>query len=466
MRQLYLSAAHKSSGKTTLAIGLCAALVRRGLVVQPFKKGPDYIDPIWLRAAAGRPCYNLDFYTMEREEIRQLLEQRRQGADVVLIEGNKGLYDGLSVDGSDSNAALAELLETPVVLVIDSHGITRGIAPLLLGYLAFGKNLHITGVILNRVAGARHEAKLRQVIEHYTDLPLLGAVPNAPQIQIDERHLGLMPSNEMGEAGERIEALARLVEEQIDLERLLLASVERPALPIPPAAAVAPPAASLVIGYLADRAFGFYYPDDLERLVAAGAQLVAIDALHDPRLPAIDGLFIGGGFPETAMAELEQNCPLREAIRDFIERGGPTYAECGGLMYLSRSIRWQGREHAMVGVVQGDSVMHSRPQGRGYVRLLENGNAPWGRMRPAGEELAAHEFHYSTLENLQPGYRFAYRVVRGVGIDGRQDGILYKNLLANYAHLRAVGGNHWTARFVELVRRWRAQRQGEQIAVP
>lgn len=224
MSSLFLSAAHKSSGKTTVAIGLCAAFTQRGVRVQPFKKGPDYIDPMWLGQAAGRSCYNLDFYTMARDEIVEMVVSHTQGTDLALIEGNKGLYDGLDLDGSNSNAALAKLLNTPVVLVLDAQGMTRGIAPLILGYQAFDAQVNIVGVILNQLGGRRHESKLRAVIEHYTNVKVLGAILRDARLQIVERHLGLMPSNEAEQAGLRIATIAERVAEQVDLESLMALS--------------------------------------------------------------------------------------------------------------------------------------------------------------------------------------------------------------------------------------------------
>lgn len=221
MPHLMISAAHKSSGKTTVSIGLCAALARLGRVVQAFKKGPDYIDPLWLGRASGRACYNLDFHTMGREEIVSLFARHMADADIGLIEGNKGLYDGLDLDGSNSNAALAALLGTPVVLVLDTRGMTRGVAPLILGYQAFDPNIRIAGVILNNVGGPRHESKLRRVIEHYTDVRVVGAVPRNEKVEIVERHLGLMPSNEAEAARQRIDAIADHVGGSVELDRLL-----------------------------------------------------------------------------------------------------------------------------------------------------------------------------------------------------------------------------------------------------
>ena len=449
MSRLLISAAHKSSGKTTVSIGLCAALRARGLAVQPFKKGPDYIDPMWLAQASGRPCYNLDFYVQSRDEIRASFQRHSVGTDIALVEGNKGLYDGLDLDGSNSNAELSKLLKLPVVLVIDTRGVIRGVAPLLLGYQAFDRDVNIAGVILNNVGGARHESKLRAVVEHYTDIPLLGAVHHDAGMQILERHLGLVPANEQAEAQQHIGEVAQNVAKQVDLDRLL--QIAGTAMPLEPIKFPAPAAkpAPVRIAIAQDAAFGFYYADDLEQLREAGAELLPFDALHDANLPQADALFIGGGFPESFGKELAANQSLRAEIHAAIEAGLPTYVECGGLMYLSRSLSWKEQTHEMVGVIPGDVVMHPKPVGRGYVRLQETGALPWA---PEPGEVKAHEFHYSSLENLPAGLTYAYEVKRGHGIDGKHDGLVYKNLLASYSHLRSVAGHNWAARFVEWVR--------------
>jgi len=453
MNRLFISAAHKSSGKTTVCIGLCAALRARGEVVQPFKKGPDYIDPLWLGLAAGRPCYNLDAYLMGADEIRAQVARSMRGATLGIVEGNKGLYDGLDLEGSNSNAAMAALLGTPVVLVIDARGMTRGIAPLILGYQAFDPNIRIAGVILNQLGGSRHEAKLRAVIQHYTGVPVLGAVQHDERMAIAERHLGLVPSNEAQGARRRIDEIAAHIGAQVDLDQVLAVAREAPPLQAPepaPGAAAGPP---VRIGIARDAAFGFYYPGDLDALRAAGAALVSFDALHAEHLPQVDGVFIGGGFPETHMEALAANENLRRELHDAIEAGLPAYAECGGLMYLARGIEWNGRAAGMVGVIPADIVMHARPVGRGYVHLRETGRSPWPQPPvPAAQPIRAHEFHYSSVENLAPGVEFAYEVERGHGIDGRHDGIVHKNLLASYAHLRDVAGNPWARRFVDFVR--------------
>jgi len=449
MPHFYISAAHKSSGKTSLSIGLCAALAEKGLVVQPFKKGPDYIDPLWLTQAAGRSCHNLDFYTMPREEIDQRFAQSMQGAEIGLIEGNKGLFDGLDIEGSNSNAALAAQLGSPVILVLDTQGMTRGVAPLILGYQAFDPSLRIAGVILNKVGGSRHEGKLRKVIEHYTDVPVVGAVQRSADMHITERHLGLVPSNEAGRSHQQIGLMGQRIAEQVDLERVLaIAATAKPVAEPEQVPMNLSPQAPVRIAYAKDSAFGFYYASDLDALQAAGAELIPFSPLNDADLPAADGLFLGGGFPETHLEELTKNVEIGRKIADFIENGGPAYAECGGLMYLCRQLTWKGKQGKMLGIVPADVVMHERPQGRGYVRLSETEQHPW----PAGHEIAAHEFHYSALENVGEGVQFAYRVERGFGVDGQHDGIRYRNLLASYAHMRDTRNNHWTERFVNFVR--------------
>jgi len=494
MRRMLISAAHKSSGKTTISIGLCAALKQRGLAVQPYKKGPDYIDPMWLSQASGRACRNLDLYLMNHDEVQATFRSHAQGADICIVEGNKGLYDGLALDGSNSNAALAKMLDLPVVLVLDARGMTRGIAPLILGYQAFDRGINIAGIILNNLGGGRHEGKLRAVIEHYTDVPMIGAVHHDERLQIKERHLGLMPSNESDESADYIRSIGQVVSECVDLNRLLQL-VDKPPLPASPAPDITllPAGHSLRIGIARDQAFGFYYADDLDALQAAGAELVPFDTLKDTHLPDVDALYIGGGFPEMFATELAANTTLRREIKHAIESDMPVYAECGGLMYLSRSLTFRGQRHDMVGAIPGDVVMHDKPVGRGYVHLVENSEHPWPRPQvpcseyspPIQAPLAgalphasgrkgerevgqagilsqdkntqnqslifAHEFHYSSLENLPADSRFAYRITRGHGIDGKNDGLILHNLLASYTHLRTIGSCYWAERFVAFI---------------
>ncbi|MDD9810338.1 MAG: cobyrinate a,c-diamide synthase [Gammaproteobacteria bacterium] len=512
--RLLVSAARKSSGKTTVAAGLCAALARRGRPVRPFKKGPDYIDPMWLSRAAGRPCINLDFHTMTCAEIRARLDgdgggDAADGADgpgdgdggspgLAIIEGNKGLFDGVDPGGADSNAALAKTLGAPVLLVLDARGMTRGVAPLLLGYRAFDPQLDIAGVILNRTGGARHESKLRAAIAAYTDFAVLGALPLNPALGIAERHLGLVTCDEAA-AEKTIAALADAVAAQVDLEAVE-AIAARAAPPAAPDLTVAgdrdsrhrrpgdsrpdchsgdsrspeslirrntktakrlPPTPDLIVAIARDAAFNFYYPDDLAAFAAHGARLVEFDTLNDAAPPPADALFIGGGFPETHAARLAANRAMLDAVRAFVARGRPVYAECGGLMYLARSLTWRGQTWAMAGALPAQVEMLDRPVGRGYVQLQETADAPWPTVDggdngggDAGRHLPAHEFHYSRAR-LPPDAKFAYRVRRGYGIDGQFDGWVHANTLANYAHFRHTAANPWVARFLAFIREHR-----------
>ena len=470
-----ISAAHKSSGKTTVSIGLCAALRARGNQVQPFKKGPDYIDPMWLGQAAGRSCRNLDLYLTSVDDVRAAWRTQTTDAEVALLEGNKGLYDGMALDGSDSNAALAKNLDLPVILVIDCRGMTRGVAPLVLGYQAFDTQVRIAGIILNRVGGKRHEGKLRDILGAYTQVPVVGAIPETPELAILERHLGLMPSNEATDAEDRIDALKKIIERHVDVEKLLALTQSAAPSPAKVTSITSRPSKAkrihepLRIGIARDRAFGFYYPDDLEALEAAGGELIPIDTLRDTALPPIDALFIGGGFPETLAATLEANTAMRHALRLAIEGGLPTYAECGGLMYLSNSITWQGRRHEMVGVIPAETIMHPKPIGRGYVEVESTEAHPWW---PQGTRLRAHEFHYSKLENLPSGQTFGWRMLRGTGIADHQDGIRFHNLFASYTHLRSIpvqsssGESNWAKGFVEFARTVATRPALKQVSAP
>lgn len=458
--RVMISAAHKSSGKTVVTTALARALANRGEAVQPFKKGPDYIDPMWLSRAARRPCYNLDFNTMSAAELTALLASRSGPETFALVEANKGLYDGLSEDGSDSNAGLARLLALPVVLVIDTVGMTRGIAPLLLGYRQFGPDIRLAGVILNRTGGSRHESKLRAAVETHTDIPVLGAVGRDTRLEIGERHLGLTtPAEEEDALESRLDAMAEIIACGIDLDRLR--AIARAAPPLARSrraerADMATPGKTgkgLRIAIARDRAFGFYYADDLEAFAHAGATLIPFDTLRDPALPDdIDGLLIGGGFPELALEALSANVPLRRDIAARLAAGLPAYAECGGLMYLSRAIRWGDKRAEMVGHLPFETEMQDRPQGRGLTRFRVLDGHPWA---PPGAECRAHEFHYARATDLPGDLPFKRQILRGHGTTGDRDGVLIGNTLAGFCHLRNSRQSPWVSGFLAHVSRCR-----------
>jgi cobyrinic acid a,c-diamide synthase len=450
MGRFLIAAAHKSSGKTVISTGLAGALTARGLAVQCYKKGPDYIDPMWLSAASGRPCYNLDFNTMSAGEFTALMCNRSRDADVAMIEANKGLYDGVALDGSDSNAAVAKATQTPVILVIDTNGMTRGIAPLLVGYRAFDPEVNIAGVILNKVGGPRHEAKLRAAVAEYTGIPVVGAVARNAALDIGERHLGLTTPAETGHLTDKVDAISRIVGDSVDLDLLIRIAGAAPDNAARPVPETVPEYSGLRIAVARDMAFGFYYADDLEAFENLGAELVFFDATTAPALPDGDGVFIGGGFPETRMQALAANTSLRADIREKLLAGMPCYAECGGLMYLCRSMEWNGEKHDMCGVVEADSVMCARPQGRGYAKYNATPAHPWGLFV---NDKQAHEFHYARLENLASDTVFARGITRGCGIDGHHDGIVVKNVVAGFVHLRNSSTNNWVERFLGFVRK-------------
>jgi cobyrinic acid a,c-diamide synthase len=411
------------SGKTTLSLGLVAAWRQRGGEVVPFKKGPDYIDAGWLALAAGQPCYNLDPYMMSGEQILDSFWQHVQTADAAVIEGNRGLFDGMDAEGTCSTAELAKLLQAPVLLVVDGTMVTRTAAATVLGCQNLDPEVDILGVVLNRVAGSRHEDMLRTTIERYCGVPVVGAIPKLKGDDFPERHMGLVTALEHPEAREAIFARIQVVERYLDLEKVLAIADQAPPLtwePVHPRKTASKAYRQLTIGIIKDSAFQFYYPENLEALERRGASLVTISALHDTFLPEVDGLYIGGGFPETHAEQLAANDRFRKELRSAIEAGLPVYAECGGLMYLGRSLLIKGNIHPMVQALPIDFQLEKKPQGHGYTELEVVNTNPF---YPVGTTLKGHEFHYSrvTRFDLRPE-SLAFAMRRGSGIVDRSDG--------------------------------------------
>ncbi|MCK5657805.1 MAG: cobyrinate a,c-diamide synthase, partial [Deltaproteobacteria bacterium] len=385
------------SGKTTLALGLIAAWQQRVGEVVPFKKGPDYIDAGWLALAAGQPCYNLDPYMMSGEQILDSFWQHSQKAQGVVIEGNRGLFDGMDAEGSCSTAELAKLLQAPVLLVVDGSMVTRTAAASVLGCQHFDPEVPIRGVILNRVAGPRHEKMLRTTIERYCQVPVVGAIPKLKEDDFPERHMGLVTVEEHPEAREAILARIQIVEQYLDLEKVIAIANQAPPIGWQPASSmkrVSKAYRQPVVGVIKDSAFQFYYPENLEGLEKRGARLVMVNALRDKALPSLDALYIGGGFPETHAEQLAANSRFRGSLKAAIEAGLPVYAECGGLMYLGRSLNIEGRSYPMVEALQMDFQLEKKPQGHGYTKLEVVENNPF---YPVGITLKGHEFHYSRV---------------------------------------------------------------------
>ena len=438
------------SGKTILSLGLISALRKKEHMVSPFKKGPDFIDAGWLTFAAGRPCYNLDPFLMDESQIIRSLIKNSAGSDISIIEGNRGLFDGLDVDGSCSTAELGKLTGSPLVIIADVTMTTRTIAALIMGCQRFDPDLNITGVILNRVASNRQENLVRNSVEQYCGIPVIGSVPKLKEKIFPERHMGLVPHLESEHSKKAIKWARTVVEENIDLD--VIWNFAQRAGPLPLSfdnlqeeQNVLQLSGSPRIGFIRDISFWFYYPENLDHLKEMGATLLEINSIEDSRLPDLDALYIGGGFPETKAEELTKNRGFRDSLCQMIDRGLPVYVECGGLIYLGEALHINGDTFPMAGALPLRFIMEKKPQGHGYTILKTEGHNPYYNI---GEILKGHEFHYSRPiikngENIEP----IFRVQRGHGLDGERDGLVKKNLLASYTHLHAGGNSLWSRRF-------------------
>jgi cobyrinic acid a,c-diamide synthase len=464
--RLVLAALRGGSGKTTLTLGLLAAWHQRGRHVVPFKKGPDYIDPAWHAMAVGGPCYNLDPFLMDQQKILYSLAHHTASAAGALIEGNRGLYDGLDAAGTFSTAELAKLIKAPVVLVVDCTMTTRTAAAIVLGCQKFDPDVDIRGVILNQIARPRHEGVLRAAIEQYCGIPVLGAVPRLKCAVFPERHMGLVPPKEHKAARQAVVTAQNLVEKYLDHDRLWEIAHSAPPLPSttfqPEYAAHSDPE-PVTIGIIRDAAFQFYYPENLAALTGSGATLVEIDALTAEALPPVDGLYIGGGFPETNAAKLASNQTFRQSLRQAIEAGLPVYAECGGLMYLGEHIIVREQSFPMVGALPFTVLLEKKPQGHGYTVIEVDQPNPYF---PAGTKLLGHEFHYSRIiEHDAQKLNLVFRLERGHGITGQRDGISYKNVLATYSHTHALATPVWARALIDQARKRRGHGLGKRCTL-
>jgi cobyrinic acid a,c-diamide synthase len=442
-------------GKTLVALGILATWRDRGRRAAPFKKGPDYIDAAWLSRAAGVPCRNLDLFLMERDVVRRSFADAAAGADVAVVEGNRGLFDGVDARGSYSTAELAILLGTPVLLVVDATKATRTAAALVLGCQRLDPRVPLAGVILNRVAGERHEAVLREAVTAVTGLPVVGAIPRIADPLLGDRHLGLVPPAEHVRWADAIAQAGALVGRHLDLEAIETLATRAPPLHAPAAAAEPPPAESVTVGVFQDAAFQFYYPENLEALQRLGARLAPVSPLRDGALPHVDALYVGGGFPETLAAGLADNAPFRSSVREAAEAGLPVYAECGGAIFLGERLHYEGRDYPMAGALPVSFTFEPRPQGHGYTVLEAVAENPFFAV---GEEVRGHEFHYTGLaEEPRSGTRFAFRVTRGHGFGAGRDGLLRRQVLACYTHVHALATERWAPGLVRAARRFHAR---------
>ncbi|MCR5813263.1 MAG: cobyrinate a,c-diamide synthase [Desulfovibrio sp.] len=473
--RLCISAARGGGGKTLVSLGLARALTHKGFAVKAFKKGPDYIDAAWLAKASRQPASNLDLFFLPSEPLCQFAVQSlqklsKQGLPLfALLEGNRGLYDGQNSRGAYSTAELARLLNFPILLVVDVTKTTRTAAALIRGLTSFEDGLSFAGCVLNRVGTARQEALLRTCIEEEAGLPVLGAIPRLANNPLPERHMGLASSGEelAQDCEERLETLADLIQQSLDLNKLLAccqparASSERQTLTATihleqSQAQQSPSAASNVrIAYVRDQAFWFYYPENLEALTQYGAELVPLRLLGDPS-PAsqwqeIHGLYLGGGFPEDYAKELAASPALRW-ISELSQRGLPIYAECGGFMLLARSLIVKGQSYKMCGVFPVDVEFCARPQGLGYVQACVTQDNPFFSQ---GETLRGHEFHYSRCLEGQPlAPMLSLTLGQGMGkVQGvAYDGLCVKRTWGSYTHIFAQTHPSWAKNFTLAAR--------------
>lgn len=436
------------NGKTLISIGLTRALVDRGLRVAPFKKGPDYIDASWLGLAARGQARNLDTFLMSPEALGEGMA-RGLPADVAVIEGNRGLFDGADASGTHSTAELAKRVGAPILLVVDVTKMTRTTAAIVKGCTDFDPSLRFAGVVLNQVATGRQERVIRDAIEASTDVPVLGAVPRQRTGLLPGRHLGLVTAIEHDDAEMAAATAASLVAAHVDVDTLLDRARALSDEIVLPRLPDTPRRGTFRIGVFRDEAFSFYYPENLESLEAAGAELVAISPLRDPGLADVDGLYVGGGFPEEHAPALAANDSMRASVAAAAADGLPIYAECGGLMYLAREIRGVRGTHAMAGVLDLVVEQTSRPQGHGYeIVTIDAGNPFY----PNGAELSGHEFHYSRVVDGADAGRCVAAVTRGTGVANGREGIVRGHVWASYLHVHALGATAWAEGFLELVR--------------
>jgi cobyrinic acid a,c-diamide synthase len=433
------------AGKTTVSLGIIAAWKKQGQAIVPYKKGPDYIDAGWLSSAAGHACYNLDPFLITREKIISSFVGHFGNAACAVIEGNRGLYDGMDAAGTYSTAELAKTLQAPVILVLDCTKVTRTAAAMLLGMVKFDPEVKISGVVLNQLAGKRHEKVIREAIAKYCKVPVVGAIPKLRGEQLSERHMGLTPFQEHPGVKKAIAKCGDIAEKYLDLE--MIGKIARKAgirgLGFGSADLQPPiPHPQVRIGIIRDSAFQFYYPENFEELQKRGAKLIEISALRAKKLPDIDALYIGGGFPETHAIALGRNTSFRVSLRKAIEQGLPVYAECGGLMYLGEALVLDRKTYPMAGIFPLRFSLEKKPQAHGYTMMKVTGANPF---YTKGTLIRGHEFHYSRVISplKKKDLKFAFRMERGEGIMDGQDGICYKNVIATYTHLHALGCPEW-----------------------
>ncbi len=442
------------SGKSVVSVGLTALLAREYGKVVPFKKGPDYIDAGWMQLAAQSCCYNLDPFLMSEEAIVHSFTTRSHGADFVVAEGNRGLYDGVNADGGYSSAELAKSLGLPVLLVVNCSKTTRTVAAMVLGCMKLDPDVNICGVILNQIATKRQKDIITEAVEKYTGLPVLGTIPRLKTDIFPMRHLGMIPHQEYQGSDDALALLVETVRDNIDLGKIMEKMVDVPTQAKQPVMQNKVEE-TVKIGILRDAAFQFYYSENLEALERAGAEIVPINAMTEQSLPELDGLYIGGGFPETSARELAANEQFRQSLKQAAENGLPIYAECGGLIYLGESIELDGQQYSLAGVFPIHFGMSKKPQAHGYSIFTVTGENPF---YPLGTTIKGHEFRYSTINKWGGCDKdLSVSMERGTGFIDKKDGLTKNNVFALYTHVHADGTSEWAEGLISRCRKTKAK---------
>ncbi len=435
------------SGKTIVSLGLIKAFRDQGLKVKPFKKGPDYIDAAWLALAAGETSCNLDPFFLDDNTIRGLFQLKAKGYSLSIIEGNRGIFDGLDIDGSCSTVHLAKVLKAPIIVVVDCTKVTRTVAALLLGCNKLERDFEVKGVIFNRVGGERHRKILTRSVEKYTDIQVVGYLPKLKKDPIPERYMGLISHREYYPS-ETLEFLSKVACENLDLNKIFNMARDAEELELVPLIwpdrVVEQP---VKIGIIRDSSLWFYYNENLELLERCGARIVEFSLISNFEPPEeIHGLYLGGGFPEIQAEILSKNQKMRDWVHKMAKRGMPIYAECGGFMYLCKEMEVGGRVYPMSGVFPYRIKIHKRPQGHGYTRLTVVNSNPFFK---TGLEFLGHEFHYSSCEVRDEDIPFCLELKKGVGILSGMDGLNFMNTFASYNHIHGLHIPTWGKNFVK-----------------
>ncbi|MCD2253186.1 cobyrinate a,c-diamide synthase [Listeria marthii] len=434
MNKILIAAASSGAGKTTVTLGIMHALKKRGLRVQPFKVGPDYIDTNYHQAITGVASINLDSFLIDDDAMLAALFQKHgETADISVIEGVMGLFDGLGIDRDNASTSfIAKCTKTPVILVVDGKAISTSAAAIVDGFNRFDPELEIAGVIINRVASENHFSLIKGAIERYTDVPVLGYLPKNAAVALPERHLGLVPQEEMTELETKWELLGDLIAEHVDLERLLEISKSREDLVGESLDIAMPDFSGLRVAYALDAAFHFYYQDNLELIRSTGATLIPFSPLEDMEVPEADFIYIGGGFPEVFAERLAKNSTMHESILAAHEKGIPIYAECGGLMYLGSALEMDDTQYEMVGVFSGISKMTTRLRKFGYCTATPSTHTLIGKK---GSAIRGHEFHHSVFETTETPCMKLSKKRDGKIVKEWNGGYQKGNTFASYLHI-------------------------------